>query len=83
MSTFTDEEIEKLQAILDSIPDTFDDPEEIQCPHCGGTQGFESAEPGMYTEDAFVQKCDGCGKVFTIYGTMSWSWSTEANSDVQ
>lgn len=81
MKTFTDEEIDKLQAIMDSIPDYFDDPEEIQCPHCGEKQSFESGEPGMYTEDAWAHKCDECNKTFSIYGSMSWSWSTEANSD--
>lgn len=81
MSTFTDEEIDKLQKIMESIPDYFDDCSEIQCPHCGETQGFDSSEPGLYTEGAWIQKCDECRGTFTIYGSMSWSWSTEANSD--
>ena len=81
---FTDEEIDKIQAIIDSIPDYFDDVEEIQCPHCGEVQhSFESSEPGWYTEEAIIHNCENadCEKVFTIYGSMSWSWSTEANSD--
>lgn len=85
MITFTDEEIEKLQKIVDAIPDYFDDVEEIQCPHCGETQGsFESSDPAFYNESGMVHRCesDDCKKVFTIYPSCSWSYSTEANSDV-
>lgn len=81
MSILTDEEIDKIQEIVNSIPDYFDDPEEIQCPHCGETQGFESGEPGMYNEDGWEHKCFECGKTFSICGSMSWNWSTETKSD--
>lgn len=80
--TFTDEEINRLQAIIDKIPDYFDDVEEIQCPHCGETQGsLESSEPAFYNESGMTHTCDDCGKVFSIYPSCSWSYSTEANSD--
>lgn len=81
MSFLSDEDIQKIQDIVDSIPDYFDDVEEIQCPHCGELQHFDSAEPAFYTEEGWVQRCEECKGTFTIYGSMSWSWSTEANSD--
>jgi len=77
MSTFTDEEIDKLQEIMNSIPDYFDDVDEIQCPHCGDSLGLEAAEPAFYTEETLDMECDNCNKKFTINGSMSWSWSTE------
>lgn len=65
----------------ENIPDYFTDLDEIQCPHCGTIQPFDSGEPAMYTENPIVCKCGDCGKTYTVYGSMSWSWSTEANSD--
>lgn len=80
--TFTDEEINHIQEIIDSIPDYFDDIEEIQCPHCGEVQrSLESGEPAWYDESGIIHNCDDCSKVFTIYPSCSWSYSTEANSD--
>lgn len=81
---FTDEELDKLQAIMDAVPDYFDDVEEIQCPHCGEKQGsFESSDQSFYDESGIVHRCDDNDrkKVFTIYPSCSWSYSTEANSD--
>lgn len=77
MGILTDEEIDKIQEIVDSIPDYFDDVEEIQCPHCGEKQGFESSEPGMYNENGFDHTCYECKESFFIAPSCSWSWSTE------
>jgi hypothetical protein len=74
--TFTDEQIKKLQEIVDSIPDYFDNVEDIQCPYCGADQSIES-EADVYIEDWWTHHCYDCGKDFKICGSMSWSWSTE------
>lgn len=77
MSTFTDEEIDKLQAILNTPLTYFDDLSEVVCPYCGEDQRFDDADSGHYSEDCYDYKCDDCGKTFEMCGSMSWSWSTD------
>lgn len=62
---------------MDDIDTYFDSIDEIVCPHCGEESPFESADYGLYTEEAYKTKCDDCKKEYEIYGSMSWSWSTE------
>ena len=66
---------------MKDIDDYFTDVNEVVCPHCGKDQHLESGEPGYYTEDAIISRCNECNKTYTIYGSMNWSWSTGANSD--
>ena len=80
MSTFTDDEIEKLQDILNSIPDYFDDEEEICCPHCGNAQGFTSDDTSLYDGNTYPHKCEDCGKSYELSSSMSFSWSTEKSN---
>jgi len=74
---FTDEEINKIQAIIDSIPDYFGVEEEIVCPHCGDAQGFTSDNTSLYDENTYKYTCENCGKDYELSSSMSFSWSTE------
>lgn len=77
MGYFTDEEIDKLQAIVDSIPDYFNTEEEICCPHCGEVQGFTSDNTSLYDEETYEHQCTDCGESYELTSTMRFSWSTE------
>ncbi|MFC8008958.1 hypothetical protein [Streptomyces cinereoruber] len=81
MKYMTDEEVERLQAIMNAIPDYFTDPEDIQCPSCGEKQSFDSSDSEIYSESSWDSKCDECGKTFSICGSTSWIWFTEKGEE--
>lgn len=76
MGTFTDKEIDRLQEIMNQIPDYFDEIEDIVCPHCGESMNLSSDEV-LYDESGYPMDCDNCKKDFTLYPSISWSWSTD------
>ena len=77
MNYLTDKEIDRLQEIMNSIPDYFDELEEVVCPNCGESTGLGDDDTGMYDEYPHDFSCENCGKDYTVTGSMSWSWSTE------
>jgi hypothetical protein len=76
MKTFTDEEIDKIQQIIDTPPEYFDDIEEIVCPYCGESMNLSSDEM-LYDESGYPMDCSSCNGDFILYPSMSWSWTTE------
>ena len=80
MKTFTDEEIDKIQEIIDTPLDYFEDIEEIVCPYCGESMGL-SSDDNLYDESGYPMECEACDKDFVLYPSISWSWSTEKEND--
>ena len=80
MSHFTDKELDRLQEIMNQIPDYFDDIEEIVCPHCGEGMGL-SSDDMLYDESGYPMDCSNCGKDYELYPSISWSWSTEKDEN--
>lgn len=62
---------------------SFDDPEQIECPYCGNTQGIEHSDVGYEQDDETTIKCThyDCEREFTITAQVSYSWSTQIPDD--
>ena len=57
----------------------FDGVEEIECPHCGTNQSFESGESGGLI--TFWRECHECKKPFWIREVVSRYWGVAKNED--
>lgn len=69
-------EEQRLWTIRNDNLNIADSPDEITCPWCDETQGFEGEDVGYEDDRNTDHKCGDCDKNFTVQAVVTYDWRT-------